>query len=204
MRFMRKFLGPDTQDLGDWGRGHRFMKRFGFGRGGFEGGGFEGFQGFKEHRRRGRASQFFESGDLLILLLHFISETPRHGYEIIKLIEAELSGLYAPSPGTIYPALTMLEEMGFANVTAEGARKLYTITDAGLAELESNRVRLDAALERLRNIGQTNARERPTPILRAMENLKLVLRMRSDSLTQKQIIEISDIIDAAGKQIERL
>ena len=119
-------------------------------------------------------------------------------------IRAELSGLYAPSPGTIYPALTMLEEMGFANVTAEGARKLYTITDAGLAELESNRVRLDAALERLRNIGQTNARERPTPILRAMENLKLVLRMRSDSLTQKQIIEISDIIDAAAKQIERL
>ena len=65
-------------------------------------------------------------------------------------------------------------------------------------------MRLDAALERLRNIGQTNARERPTPILRAMENLKLVLRMRSDSLTQKQIIEISDIIDAAAKQIERL
>ena len=75
--------------------------------------------------------RFFGAGDLRYVILQLISEKPSHGYEIIKSIQERLGGMYAPSPGVVYPMLTMLEEMGHATVVTEGARKLYTITEEG-------------------------------------------------------------------------
>ncbi|MDB5327613.1 MAG: Transcriptional regulator YqjI [Phycisphaerales bacterium] len=156
------------------------------------------------HRGRGGPGRFFESAELRALILHFISDTPRHGYEIIKLIESLSAGAHVPSPGIVYPTLTMLEEMGLAVVTAEGTRKLYTITDGGKQELETHRATVDAILIRMQAAGDRHVSDRPAPILRAMENLKLVLRMRSAQLTPDQLNAVTDIIDSAAKQIERL
>jgi DNA-binding PadR family transcriptional regulator len=138
------------------------------------------------------------------LILHLISETPRHGYEIIKMIEAESSGAHSPSPGIIYPTLTMLEEMGLAAVEAQGTRKLYTITKEGKKDLEGNRGLVNGMLARMKEAGERHVHDRPAPIMRAMENLKLVLRMRSGELSAKQLETVTDIIDTAAKQIERL
>src|SRR5262249_57755868 len=92
--------------------------------------------------------------------LALIAEQPRHGYEIIKVLEDKTAGWYSPSPGIVYPTLTYLEEAGYVTPQAEGAKKLYTITDEGRAPLDENRDFVDAGLERLAFIGE---RVSPTP-----------------------------------------
>jgi DNA-binding PadR family transcriptional regulator len=155
-------------------------------------------------RGRGGPGRFFDSTDLRYLILHLITDAPRHGYEIIKLIESASAGAYAPSPGIVYPTLTMLEEMELAAVTAEGTRKLYTITPEGKKDLKANRGQVDLVLARMKDLGERHAHDRPAPIMRAMENLKLVLRMRSATFTPEQLEAVTDTIDNAAKAIERL
>ena len=153
----------------------------------------------------GGPGRFFDSGDLRYVILHLISDAPRHGYEIIKVIESRTSGAYSPSPGVVYPALTLLEEWGLAAVTVEGTRKLYSITGEGRRELEANRAATDATLQRMQETGERHTRDRSGPIVRAMENLKMVLRMRAGQWSSEQLLAtVTDIIDNAAKQIERL
>jgi DNA-binding PadR family transcriptional regulator len=114
---------------GSWGRGGRGGV---FGGGPFGGGGFPGGGGM-------RTARVLASGDLQLLILLLLSEKPRHGYEIIKAIEEHSSGVYTPSPGMVYPALTYLEEMGYATASAEGTKKLFSITEEGIAHLAQNR-----------------------------------------------------------------
>src|SRR5262249_61092247 len=90
--------------------------------------------------------------------LALIAEQPRHGYEIIKVLEDKTAGWYSPSPGIVYPTLTYLEEAGYVTAQAEGAKKLYTITHEGRAHLDENRDFVDAGLERLAFIGERRPR----------------------------------------------
>lgn len=169
---------------------------------------FRGREGFEPGTgpfgggRRGGAGRFFEAGALRFVILSLIAEAPRHGYEIIKLIEERLNGAYAPSPGVVYPMLTMMEEMGQATVRVEGTRKLYAITEEGSRVLAQNKAAVDAIFERMRQAGAGHQAGRPQ-ILRAIENLRMVLRMRAGSLTEEQVHRITDILDAAAKEIER-
>ena len=125
-----------------WGR---------FGGGGPGGRGFGDWGGFGDNFRIGR---MLASGDLRLVALYLIEEQPRHGYDLIKAIEEKTGGLYVPSPGIVYPALTFLEEAGFVSSTAEGNKRLYTITDEGKAHLASNREAVDGTLEHLRRVGE--------------------------------------------------
>src|SRR5262245_10959736 len=109
-------------------RGRVFPHRGGFG--GRFGGGWGG--------RRGRG-RVFEQGDLRLVVLGLIAEKPRHGYEVIKAIEEQVGGAYAPSPGVVYPTLQMLEELGHVALSSEeGGKKLYAVTDAGRTFLREN------------------------------------------------------------------
>jgi DNA-binding PadR family transcriptional regulator len=94
------------------------------------------------------------SGDLRLIALYFIELQPRHGYDLIKAIEEKTSGIYSPSPGVIYPALTFLEEAGYVTSTAEGNKRLYTITDEGKAHLSDNREAVESTLAHLGRIGE--------------------------------------------------
>jgi DNA-binding PadR family transcriptional regulator len=132
---------------GRWGRHHRHGGRHGRD-GDFDGGDMM------------RAGRMLAQGDLRLLALALIAEQPRHGYEIIKVLEEKTQGWYAPSPGIVYPTLTYLEEAGYVTVQAEGAKKLYTITDEGRAYLEENRSFVDTVLERLAAIGEKATRIR--------------------------------------------
>jgi len=96
----------------------------------------------------------FSSDDLQLLVLALLAEQPRHGYEIIKALEARSNGFYCPSPGMVYPALTYLEEITYATVEASGNRKLYRIADAGSAHLAANRERVELMLAKLTHIGR--------------------------------------------------
>ena len=106
------------------------------------------------------AGRRLASGELQLVLLALLEERPSHGYELIKALEEHSGGFYSPSPGMIYPALTWLEEMSYAQVSAEGAKKLYSITDAGRAYLQENRGAADAMLGQLRWIGRKMGRVR--------------------------------------------
>jgi DNA-binding PadR family transcriptional regulator len=107
-----------------------------------------------------RAGRMLAQGDLRLIALALIAEQPRHGYEIIKLLEDRTAGWYSPSPGIVYPTLTYLEEAGYVTAQAEGAKKLYTITEEGRAHLAENRDFVDAVLERLSAIGEKATRIR--------------------------------------------
>jgi DNA-binding PadR family transcriptional regulator len=117
-------------------------------RGGMMGGG-----GFRMGRK-------FASGDLQLVILALLVEQPRHGYELIKLLEERSGGFYVPSPGVIYPALTYLEETGLADVESEGTKKLYRITQSGRRLVEENQSMIDMTLGKLEKIGAKMAHVR--------------------------------------------
>jgi DNA-binding PadR family transcriptional regulator len=85
----------------------------------------------------------FRHGRLRLYLLRLLDEEPRHGYEVIRLLRDRFMGVYAPSPGTIYPRLARLEEEGLVTHDEENGRKVYRITEAGRAELRSRGAELD-------------------------------------------------------------
>lgn len=173
------------------------------------GGGRGGRRGEDLHGRRG-GGRVFSHGGLRFVLLQLISEKPSHGYELIKLIEDRLGGSYSPSPGTVYPTLTLLEEQGYllGQSADAGGRKSYAITDAGKVFLEENRALVDAMLARMNaGVEGVGARGgRPPQVMRAMENLKLAMRMRlpREALTPEQANAFAGVLDHATQQLERI
>jgi DNA-binding PadR family transcriptional regulator len=159
----------------------------------------------RRHRFGRRGERVFDHGELRLVVLALIAERPRHGYEIIKEIEDRLAGTYTPSPGVIYPTLTMLEELGHATVTENNGKKLYTITEAGTAYLAANKGAVDNALQRMQSVNSAHGGGRAPEIMRARENLKLALRLREarGPLTEQQIRDIAAALDAAAIAIER-
>jgi DNA-binding PadR family transcriptional regulator len=173
----------------DFGRG-----RHGGAHWGRRGGGFGGRD----------SERVFEHGDLRLVIMALLKEKPRYGYEIIKDLEERVGGGYSPSPGVVYPTLTLLEEVGHATVTDEhSGRRLYTLSAEGLAYLDANRTTVDAILSR---IAQANAARRGPnlSVLRAMENLGLALRhrLKGRPASEEQIRAIVAAIDAAAKTVE--
>ena len=156
--------------------------------------------------RHGRTSRVFEQGDLRHVMLALIADKPSHGYELIKEIEDRLAGAYSPSPGLVYPTLSLLEELGYvAAVQAEGTKKGYAITEEGRAALERNKAAVDAIFERIAAVAK-RAGGGPDPrILRAMENLKLALRLRLErgKLSDTQVADVAAALDAAAATVER-
>jgi len=164
--------------------------------------------GVREDRRGGRSriGRLFAHGDLRLVILHLIAEKPRHGYDIIKAIEEQVGGTYSPSPGVVYPTLTMLEELEHVTVSAgDGAKRLHTITPEGRAYLAAYRPTLTALLGRMEEARRSH-RADPPQVLRAMENLRLALRLRllRGPLSERLINAMAAAIDAAATGIERL
>jgi DNA-binding PadR family transcriptional regulator len=161
------------------------------------------------------------SVDLQLLILGLLADKPRHGYEIIKALDERSKGFYVPSPGMVYPALTYLEEIGHATVEADGARKLYQITDAGKEHLESNRSTVEALfaqfgrvgerMERVRRAMQAeatgeesateNERRGSKELQRARRELKAALLDKWDSSREEQQ-RIAEILKRATAEIQ--
>ena len=165
-----------------------------------------GHRGERGRERGGRRSnRLFDHGELRLVVLALIAEQPRHGYEIIKEIEDRVAGTYTPSPGVIYPTLTMLEELGHATVTETAGKKLYAITPDGAGWLAANQTALDGALDRMRSVSDAHSGGPAPEIIRATENLKLALRLRQGRgpLTEAQVRAIAAALDAAAVAVER-
>ncbi len=186
-------------------RHHHHWDQARFGRHPFGGRGH--FRGDRaEYRGRGgRAERVFESGDLRFVVLALIAEKPSHGYELIKAIEERLGGGYSPSPGVVYPTLTLLEELGYASVEAqEGGKKLYSATDAGRAFLVENQKIVDGLFARMSEASARGGRFSPQ-IMRAMENLRTALKYRlmEGDLSESAVQAIAAALDQAALAVER-
>jgi len=107
-----------------------------------------------------RVGRMLASGDLRLVALYFIEQQPRHGYDLIKAVEERSNGVYSPSPGIVYPALTYLEEAGFVTSAIDGNKKLYTITEEGKSHLEDNREAVAGTLDFLARTGEQMSRFR--------------------------------------------
>ena len=142
-RYEEQCAGRNSGRHGGPGFGGRGFGRHGFGRG--RGGDGDDLM---------RAGRMLAQGDIRLIALALIAEQPRHGYEIIKVLEEKTSGWYSPSPGMVYPTLTFLEEANYVTSQADGSKKLYSITDEGKAYLEENKAFVDAVMERFAAIGE--------------------------------------------------
>lgn len=193
---------------GRHGGGRRAAGRFG---GAFADGGELGGRGLGMGRK-------LASADLKLLILGLLAEKPHHGYEIIKALEQRSKGFYAPSPGMVYPALTHLEEAGYATVQTEGNRKRCHITASGRLYLEVHRMVVDSLftqfarvgerVESLRRAMQAGGRDRragdeargSSPLMRARRALEMALDDRRSSSPQDQQ-RIARVLERALEEI---
>jgi DNA-binding PadR family transcriptional regulator len=196
----------DLRDFGcgQSGQGHQR------GRWGFEG--FMGdFWGPRGPRGRGgwksRAGRIFEQGDLKYVILRLLAEKPRHGYEIIKELEDRFGGAYAPSPGTVYPTLTMLEDLRYARaMPEEGGRKIYEITDEGRKHLEEHSATVDDIFERIAKFVEGFFDAPMSDLKRSMASLgraTFYVASRSPH-DHERLAKISEILKRAATEIEKL
>jgi DNA-binding PadR family transcriptional regulator len=153
----------------------------------------------------GREGRMFDGGELRLVILALVAEKARYGYEIIKELGERVGGDYSPSPGVVYPTLTMLEEMGYAQASQDPqGRKLYGLTPEGEKVLADNKAQIDAIFARF---GGADDSRGPgfISVKRAMLNLRaaLQLRLRGRDASPEQIQAIVDALDAAAKTVER-
>jgi DNA-binding PadR family transcriptional regulator len=166
-----------------------------------------GDEGWGGGRRNRRARRMFESGELRLVLLKLIADEPRHGYDLIRAIEEMTGGEYAPSPGVVYPTLTLLEDMGLIEeAPGKGPRKPYQATDDGRKELEDRAEEIDGLFERLEELKPREENMAGPAIGRAVKNLMTALshRVSRDGFNEELLLEVAAILDEAAQKIERV
>ena len=161
-----------------------------------------------EARPGGRRQRMFDAGELRLVLLKLIADEPRHGYDLIRAIETLTGGAYAPSPGVVYPTLTLLDEMGLIEEhQSEGAKKRFAVTAEGRAHLAERQGETDALIARLTDLGADRARSGGgAPIGRAMSNLGQAIagRMARGDFSDDTLHDAAALIDEVAQKIERL
>ena len=158
-------------------------------------------------RRPRQGGRMFEQGDLKLVILRLLEEKPRHGYEIIKELEGRFGGAYSPSPGTVYPTLTLLEDMGFARVVPEeGGKKIYEITDEGKKHLAEHSTAVNDIFERISRFveGFVDA-----PMREVNQSFKNVARATYSTATghisdKDLLAKIRTVLDRAAAEIDEL
>ncbi len=198
----RRMHGCADHEAGPDGFGRGFGGRHGPGGrdGGLRGGPFGGGPG-------GGRRRLFSGDELKLILLKLIADTPRHGYDLIREIGTLTGDAYAPSPGMVYPTLTLLADMDLiAEQPGETSRKLFAITEAGTAHLAENQNVLIEAMARLSALAQKAERSDGAPIRRAMHNLGIAIRSRleKEGVESDTMFDVAALIDEAASKIERL
>ena len=190
----------------------------GWGRGwGFDGDGEPGGRGGPRGPRSpgspgspggpGGRGRMFGTGELRLMLLGLIAEAPRHGYELIKAIDELSGGRYAPSPGVVYPTLSLLADEGLVEDQAgAGSRKSFAVTEAGQAELASRNPEYEAVSARIKSLAEEGERRSAPPVNRALGNLHTAVRGRlaAGEVGRETIHQIAELLDEAARKIERL
>jgi DNA-binding PadR family transcriptional regulator len=151
----------------------------------------------------GRGPRTFDPGALRLVVLGLIAEEPRHGYDIIKALEARFQGAYSPSPGAIYPMLQMLDEADLVTSEVHGNKRLYSITEQGRAYLAENAAELDRINDQIDEASTGSAGAMLGDEVRAL--MKLVFgRLRAGRLSPEQAGKVVEILRKARKELDEL
>jgi DNA-binding PadR family transcriptional regulator len=201
----KTMFGFGSGRCGEYQRGHWFMHR---GRRGWGGGGNpwdEGARGGGGPLGGGGRGRVFGPGDLRLLLLDLIQEKPRHGYELIKELEQKFGGGYAPSPGSVYPTLTLLEELGHVSSTSTtGTRRLFTITEEGRRFLQENAAALQSARARMDMAARAVSGDMPPRDLHhAMHVLRASLLFHRGGWDEAETARVRKILEDAAEAISK-
>lgn len=197
--------GKSWRHAGGMGRSFRFGPfDFDFD---FDNGAARGRGGWGGGRRGRERKRMFGGGELRLVLLKLIADQSRHGYELIKAIEEMTGGEYAPSPGIVYPTLTMLQDMGLiAEAKSKDSKKVFEVTSEGRDHLDENAREVEELIERLEGHGHHRRRGQRPEIGRAIGNLMTALRNRiaNEGWNEQLLDEVVDILDEAAQRIERV
>lgn len=167
----------------------------------------EGPEGFGRGFGGPRGGRVLGHGDLRVLLLALIGEKPRHGYDLIRAVEERFAGAYAPSPGAVYPTLTMLEEQDLiraeaAPETTGGSKRLYAITPEGKAFLKENEAQVEGILARVDLTASAySSRTAPDTVWEAWKTLKQAMNMPRAPWTDAEAERIRTILAKAARDI---
>lgn len=148
----------------------------------------------------GRPGRMFAQGDLRLLLLALIADKPSHGYDLIRAIEARFGGAYAPSPGAVYPTLTLLEEQDLIAAEDAGGRKTYRATPQGLEHLAGHEAQLRDLMTRVDIMAGSGATP-PDSVLRAVAALRLALLTRSGAWTSAEEERVRAVLERAARDV---
>src|ERR1700683_3151669 len=154
-------------------------------------------------------SPVFRHGGLRLYLLKLLDEAPRHGYEVIRLLQDRFLGVYSPSPGTIYPRLARLEEEGLVTHDEVDGRKVYRITEGGREELRNRSDERDELEEELSASVNDIVREVREDVRQTVRSLREELTWAARE-TRRERQEASETVrqevrdaEQAAKQAER-
>ncbi len=153
----------------------------------------KGGPGRRPHRRP------LEHGDLSLLILSLIQDTPRHGYDLITQIETRTAGAYKPSPGVVYPALEVLQDMGHVEIAPNGPKKVYHITAEGKAKLTEAEDDLARISDKLVRLAAPSVRAAVHQLHDAVKS-----HMRENDVSETERAEIVEILDEAYQKIGAL
>jgi DNA-binding PadR family transcriptional regulator len=161
------------------------------------------FKGERIWRDVARTSSF-QKGDLKYILLDLIKEKSRHGYDIIRQLEEQSYGFYKPSPGVIYPTLQMLEEMGYAKSTEQEGKKIYSVTEEGIAFLAKKKDIANGLRSEIKHRWSLKKIGRLAMVMREYSALKHLLRHAARRLDADKAERIIDVFSRAYRDIETI
>ena len=126
-------------------------------------------------RRRKKNRHPFQKGDLKYIILDFIKDKPCYGYEIMQILEERSHGFYTPSPGTIYPRLQLLVDMGHVNAINQDSKKIYKITEEGRKFLKERKDLTDGIKKRMKHFWESDNRDDLAEMMETFHDLKHLL-----------------------------
>jgi DNA-binding PadR family transcriptional regulator len=146
----------------------------------------------------------FQKGDLKYIILDLIKDKPCHGYEIIRILEDRSHGLYAPSPGAVYPTLQLLEEMGYIEAVQDNGKKVYSITDEGRQFLADRKDFADGIKRHMRDCWSAGSSGEVRETMAEIGQLGRLIGKRFRDIDAEKIGRIREVVSRASTEIEAI
>lgn len=159
---------------------------------------------FGRGRHGGGHGRMFGKGDLKYVFLDLLQERPRHGYDLIRALEERFAGSYTASPGTVYPVLQLLEDMGHVSVAEQDGRKVYTVTPAGAAFMAERREQVNDIWERARGFCGMDDAAGLRDLMLELRGLGMLFGRSRGGLRPDQVARLRDVVATARREIEAI
>ena len=151
-----------------------------------------------------RAERFFQKGDFKYLILDLLKDKPRYGYEIIRALEEQFHGFYAPSPGAVYPTLQMLEEMGYVTAAQQDSKKVYTITEEGRSFLADREKVAEDIKSHIKGWWNPALHRELHDMMHELREIGQALGHQTRHINAEKLRRVRDVISRAKNEIEAI